>query len=283
MKKRQIIISESFIRTFLIVFMYGVAFGLGYITRLGNPDVTFNFYVSEQEIYALYTLNLKDLLDMIIIGPMFTVISFFLLKRILEDLKKFELPEKRIKLLFTIYLIAIVIFNYGNITHITMNRLNSQVPTTLETEAFYYAIYFLDEIVGHLFITLGFFVILTEVCYIHTLSLKNRVGTESFSNFFMRSRVEGYITIFFGILGGIITAFSYLEGQCAFVYLLLNPICGVVLFYFNFKREALKTKNNLILIMFLLMTITFIITVLLWGVFTGLKPVYPFFYQNSEI
>jgi len=283
MKKRQIIISESFIRTFLIVFMYGVAFGLGYITRLGNPDVSFSFYVSEQEIYALYILNLKDILDLVIIGPMFTLISFFLVKRILEDLKKFQLPEKRIKVLFTIYLISIVIFNYGNITHITMNRLNSQVPTALETEAFYYAIYFLDEIIGHLFITLGFFVILTEICYIHTLSLKNRIDSDSFSNFVMRSPVEGFITIFFGILGGIITAFSYLEGQCAFVYLLLNPICGLALFYFNHKRAALKTKNNLILIMFLLMTLTFTITVLLWGLFTGLKPVYPFFYQNSEI
>ncbi len=283
MRKKQIIISESFIRTFLIVLMYGVAFGLGYITRLGNPDVTYRFYVSEQEIYALYRLNLKDILDLIIIGPMFTVISFFLVKRILEDLKKYDLPEKRIKYLFTIYLLAVVIFNYGNITHITMNRLNSQVPAALETEAFYYAIYFLDEIIGHLFITLGFFVILTEICYIHTLSLKNRVGADSFSNFIMRSRLEGYITTFFGILGGIITAFSYLEGQCAFVYLLLNPICGVVLFYFNNKRAALKTKNNLILMMFLLMTITFTMTVLLWGLFTGLKPVYPFFYQNSEI
>lgn len=283
MKKRQIKISESFIRTFLIVIMYGVAFGLGYITRLGNPDLFFSFYVSEQEVYAFYRLNLKDLLDLIIIGPFFTVISFFLVKRILEDLKKYELPEKRSKLLFTIYLIAIVIFNYGNITHITMNRLNSQVPIALETEAFYYAIYFLDEIIGHLFITLGFFVILTEICYIHTLSLKNRVGTDSFSNFFMRSHLEGYITIFFGILGGIITAFSYLEGQSAFVYLLLNPICGALLFYFNYKRAALKTKNNLILIMFLLMTLTFTITVLLWGVFTGFKPVYPFFYQNSEL
>ena len=283
MKSRQIIISESFIRTFLIVFMYGVAFGLGYITRLGNPDLIFSFYVSEQEIYALYRLNLKDLLDLIIIGPMFTVISFFLVKRILEDLKKYELPEKRTKLLFTIYLIAIVIFNYGNITHVTMNRLNSQVPTALETEAFYYAIYFLDEIIGHLFITLGFFIILIEVCYIHTVSLKNRVGTESFSNFFMRSRLEGYITMFFGIIGGIIMAFSYLEGQCAFVYLLLYPICSLVLSYINNKRAALKTNNNLILIMFLLMTLAFIITVLLWGLFTGFKPVYPFFYQNSEI
>ena len=283
MKKRQIIISESFIRTFLIVIMYGVAFGLGYITRLGNPDLTFSFYVSEQQIYASYQLNLKDILDLIIIGPFFTVISFFLVKRILDDLKKYKLPEKRIKLLFTAYLIAIVVFNYGNITHVTLNRLNSQVLAAFETEAFYYAIYFLDEIVGHLFITLGFFVILTEICYIHTLSLRNRVGTDSFSNYFMRSRLEGYITIFFGILGGIITAFSYLEGQCAFVFLFLNPICGVILFYYNNKRAALKTKNNLILMMFLLMTITFTMTVLLWGLFTGLKPVYPFFYQNSEI
>ena len=80
--------------------MYGVAFGLGYLTRLGNPDLTFSFYVSEQEIYAQYQLNLKDILDLIIIGPFFTVISFFLVKRILDDLKKYEMPEKRIKLLF---------------------------------------------------------------------------------------------------------------------------------------------------------------------------------------
>ena len=176
-----------------------------------------------------------------------------------------------------------MIFNYGNITHITMNRLNSQVPTALETEAFYYSIYFLDEIIGHLFITLGFFVILTEICYIHTLSLKKRVGSDSFSNFFMRSRIEGHITVIFGILGGIITAFSYLEGQCAFVFLLLNPICSVLLFYFNEKRANVKFKKNLILVMFLLMTVTFTITVIIWGLFTGFKPVYPFFYQNSEL
>ena len=34
---------------------------------------------------------------------------------------------------------------------------------------------------------------------------------------------------------------------------------------------------------FILMTIAFSITILLWGVFTGIKPFYPYFYQATEL
>ena len=130
--------SESFKRTFLVILSYSLAFGLGYIALLFNPNIFLTYYISEQEKFVSYSINLKDLLDLLFIGPIFTILSFLLLKRILDDLKAQGVPDGIITLCYVIFLIAIVMYNYGNAVHVTMSRLNHQIEEVYGSEQVYY-------------------------------------------------------------------------------------------------------------------------------------------------
>jgi hypothetical protein len=270
--------STSFKRSFLIILAYGIGFGIGYITQLGNPRVSISFYVSEQKRFATYGLKLKDLLDLILVTPLFAIISFILLKKIIDDLSGREISSKKINTAYFIFLIALILFAYGNMIHITMNRLNADIAKDYGTEQVYYSVYFLDEFLGHHLVEIGFFIIFTEIAFLHTLNISD---SEYLSKNLMNKK-ESSLNSVFGIALGVATSLLYLEGQSAFVFLILNPIICVILIYYN-KRNKIRLKENSLLMLFLLMTISFTITTILWGVFTGIKPAYPFFFQNSEV
>ena len=143
--------SESFKRSFLVVIAYGLAFGLGYLTRLYNPNINIPFYISEQEKIVYYHLKLKDLLDLLFIGPIFTVTAFILLKRILDQLKPQSLSENKIIIFYALFLLAAVLYNYGNAIHVTMNRLNAQIVDEHNSEDFYYQVYYEDNMMSNSF------------------------------------------------------------------------------------------------------------------------------------
>lgn len=272
--------SDSFKHSFLIIIAYGISFGLGYLTRLSNPPIEITFYISEQTKWVTYQLSLKDLLDLVFIGPIFTIFTFILIRRILNKFRERGISENKIVFAYIIYLLAIVLFNYGNITHVTMNRLNSQVIAEYSTTDFYYAIYYLDEFIGHHLITLGFFIIFVENCLLHTFNLGE--GLKSSNMEPKLTRKEQNINYIFGIGLGIATSFAYLEGQCAFLFLLLNPIVAAILIVIS-KKQGISLKKNSLVILFLIMTVVFSIIVILWGFIYGFKPYYPYFYQRSEI
>lgn len=273
--------SESFRRSFLLVMAYGLAFGLGYIFRWGQVIV--NYYISEQKKFVSYQMNMKDLMDLLFIGPIFTILSFLVVKRILDSLPTPNFSENKKQLCYIIFLIAIVCYNYGNMIHVTMNRLNSQIIEEYNTEDFYYSVYFLDEIVGHLLITIGFFVVFVELCFLHTLDLKfkKQLSQEAFAKLLM-TKQEVRWNFIFSVGLGIVSAFAYLEGQCAFLFLILNPIISLLLIFYS-RRAKVRVKENSLITLFILMTITFAIVVLIWAGLFGVKLYYPFFYQNSEL
>ncbi|MHA1149429.1 MAG: hypothetical protein ACTSR8_14425 [Promethearchaeota archaeon] len=273
--------SESFKRSFLIILAYGLAFGLGYSTKLFNPEIAMPFYISEQEKIVYYHLKLKDVLDLVFIGPIFTILSFLLVKRLLDELRKQGISENKILFYYALFLTAIVLYNYGNIIHVTMNRLNARVKDDYNTDELYYEIYYLDEMIGHHFLTIGFFIVFAEVCYLHNLSLRNAKAREMNNDFLLKKGEELWNYVFgFGL--GIATALAYLEGQCAFLFLILNPIVCLILVIHSYKSSKLIKENSLLMI-FIIMTIVFTFTVLIWAVGTGIKPYYPYFYQNSEL
>ena len=237
--------------------------------------------MSEQQRFGSYTIGLKDFIDLLLIGPIFTILTFLLMRRIITDYSRYTESKDRIQGLYVAYLIAIVLFNYGTIIHVTMNRLNSQITGDLRSEGVYDAIYFLDEVIGHLFLTLGFFLILYEAAYLHMLTIKHRSEAKDLEGF-MLGEGEKRINLFYGIALGVITTVAYLEGQCAFIFLILYPIF-TVLFIIMAKKQGVSLQENSFLVMILLMTIFFTISTVLYAFITGIKPVYPFFYQPSEL
>ena len=272
--------SDSFKHSFLIIIAYGVAFGIGYLTRLYNPPIHVYYYLSEHDKIVGYQLNLKDVLDLVFIGPIFTIFSFFLLRRILTHLSENGHTEHKVIFAYVVFLIAIVLFNYGNIIHVTMNRLNSQIRDEYGTEQVYYSVYYLDEIIGHHFLTIGFFIIFVENCALHTLNLSKSL--DSGDPKILMNPTEKKWNYVFGSLLGAITAFAYLEGQSAFLFLILNPIFSGLLIIYSLKKK-IKIQENSLLMLFLLMTVVFSVVTILWGILFGIKPYYPYFYQNSEL
>ena len=131
------------------------------------------------------------------------------------------------------------------------------------------------------FLGLGFFIILTEYCFLHTFNLNQHKGFEDFSEFLMNKHEENW-NFLFGLALGIITALAYAEGQSAFIFLILNPIICFLLLIYSKKKDIKVRKNSMVMI-FILMTIAFSITILLWGIFIGIKPFYPYFYQATEL
>lgn len=271
--------SESFKRSFLVIFAFGFSFGIGFLFQWGILSI--RFYVSEQAIYAIYEFTLKDLIDLLVTGPVFTLVSFFLIKRILDELSGSEISEKAIITYYMVFVIAIVMFNYGNIIHVTMNRLYNQIKNDYNAEDVYYSVVFLDEIIGHLLLNIGFFIFITEVCFLHTKSLNFSFESNQKTALLLKSQKERFWNFFMGMLLGISTALAYIEGQCAFVFLILNPIFAFLLFMHSKYRDV-EIKENSILVLYLLMTIFYAITILVWVLFTGLIPVYPYFYQLLE-
>ncbi len=271
--------SESFKRSFLLVLSYGIAFGIGYLFRFG--ELTVWFYVSEQKKIASYQLGLKDFVDLLCIGPIFTIISFFAIKRVFDELNQVKFSKNKESICYIVYLIAIAVFNYGNMIHVTANRLNSQVIDDYNTEAFYYSIYFLDEFIGHLLITIGFFVVFVELTFLHSITIKKREESKDTANFYMKDR-EPIFNCIFGVGLGAVTAEAYLEGQCAFLFLILNPLFSVILLLFA-KKIKIDIRMNSLLMLFIIMTIIFTIFVVVWAFLFGIKPYYPFFYQGSEL
>ena len=199
----------------------------------------------------------------------------------MDDLKTKNLEDNKITIYYLIFIIAIVIFSSGNIAHVLLNRLNADVIDDYNTQSFYYMIYYIDEFLGHTLIMIGFFIVLSEICFLHTLDLQKRLETDEYSDILLRNK-EPFWNYIIGIGLGVGTAFTYLEGQSAFLFLFLNPaLCALV--YIQSRKYGIKVKENGLLIMIILMTITFIISVLIWSIVTGIKPYYPFFYQNSEV
>ncbi len=271
--------SESFKRSFLVVLSYGIAFGIGYLFRFG--ELTVWFYVSEQKKIASYQLGLKDFVDLLCIGPIFTIISYFAIKRVIGDLNRFKFSKNKESICYIVYLIAIVFFNYGNMIHVTANRLNSQVIDEYSKEAFYYSIYFLDEFIGHLLITIGFFIVLVELTFLHSIDIKKREESKDVSNFYLKDK-EPIFNYIFGLALGAVTAEAYLEGQCAILFLILNPLFSVILLLFA-KKIKIDIRKNSMLMLFIIMTIVFTIFVIVWALLFGIKPFYPYLFQPSEL
>jgi ABC-type sugar transport system permease subunit len=76
-------------------------------------------------------------------------------------------------------------------------------------------------------------------------------------------------------------ALALIEGQAGFDFLVISLVLIVIILY-CVKFKGFKLKNNVFTYFILIYLISTVISMIVYGVITGFKPGYPFFYQLSE-
>ncbi|MHA1300311.1 MAG: hypothetical protein ACTSO9_12890 [Candidatus Helarchaeota archaeon] len=181
---------------------------------------------------------------------------------------------------------AMLIFSLGAGFHYVGDALDTILPfdwikicllTGNYNEAiilFYFKIpaYFFDEVVAHKLEHFGLFGVYSGLAlmqYWHPI--ENELEDRDF-----------YLLIFLGGIYGVATMIALAEGQAAFEFLFIS--IGLLIFsIYKIKTLKIDLRKMPFLSFFVFFLLLIVIITPLWGLFTGFKSYYPFFYQMSEL
>ena len=179
--------------------------------------------------------------------------------------------SKRFKdISLSLYLVFLTIFCMGHVIHVVANHLNGKVSNLgLEETTLFYAVYFWDEYVGHTTIAVGFYAVFIMMSVLNILFLiddkKNYKEEQIVVN-----RNDKYWALFIGAIGGLIQAQAFLEGQCNFIFLIVNPAALLSFYLISFKYKFDYKKSPFILGL-IAITISYSIFTFIWVGFTVMR------------
>lgn len=257
---------------YLIIFFAGYAAILE--LPIGNITIAIPCVLETTEI-AWFEISLGTMLDIIITSP-FAMIMFYLIYKSLiiqptpNEAKPSEIKKNSIKVLLYG---ACITFIVGVIMHAVANGLNgiagNHVPPPDELQT---AIYYFDEVLGHKLIHAGIIAFLIGGM---ALQFWHR-------NDLQLSKVDLFGVYFWPSAIGVGYMLTLVEGQAAFDILVTSIILiAVILFYIKFK--GLKLNENVFTHFVLVFLIAIVVSTIVFGLITGFKPGYPFFYQLNEL
>ncbi len=261
---------------FLIVFLLALLLFYVIIPRfyLGSID----FWVNISELNGAvghFSTSVKLVGEIILMGPAFAVIYFFLMKYLISDIDEEQGKNKYyINLIEIGVVIFISISCTGHIVHVLFNEINKiyiNSYNVMDTSELYSFIYYFDEWLGHHLIHIGYF------GYILMALLAEFLGKEH-----RKLNWDEIIYTFLSSIGlCIIFGYFTYEGQAAFMMLILCTLLLIieVLVVFKKKVNVLNYPILLATIACNMMVIGFFIA---WTLVFGLKPYYPFVFQPSE-
>ncbi|MHA1727834.1 MAG: hypothetical protein ACTSWY_03800 [Promethearchaeota archaeon] len=252
-----------------ILLFYG-AYGLFYVIALlyrrWLPSFTFHFWIAEKSQEVQFTMDLAEVCDILLLGVFFSINAFrsFIMLQDKDD------PDKKIQGRFS-FLLGIILLNIGVSLHMVTNQLHEF--THLMSESFIESdpnltylslgLYFWDEIVSHLLIGLGFFILV--FCFLFVES----------KNYRSTSELKGWLIKLICIGVGLGIAYGYIEGQAAVPFFF---VCIILIPTTLFKRRKRPFHNATLLV-----CVGYIILVLVYGIITGVKPYYPYLKQIEEL
>ena len=256
---------------------YGIFYIIAFVYRFFLPTVSIPFVIAELDKQVDFTMDIAELLDLLYLGIIFSINSFFTF----NWLSTLLAPNKKImKITRIFFMISIIILNFGVVTHMVANQLNEFMHAIIDRgeviapgsnlEQLQLGLYFWDEIASHIFTGLGMFCLMTLFI---RMERRNNI-TEIFN-----SKKDFWIKIM-SLAVGCGIAFGLIEGQAGALFFVL----GVLLMIFiilqmigkKYKNKPFTTATLLVLLGYILFTAIYVI-------FTGLKSNYPFIKQISEV
>jgi len=208
----------------VILYFYG-AYGLFYIIgltyRLFLPEIKIPFILAESGKKVFYSMELSEILDIIFIGIAFTITSFYAFNWLLVMLPQgTDIKTKRNYNL--IFIIAILLTNYGVMTHMVTNQLNNIVSNMIEAgqivsfnselDQLTLGIYLWDEIISHMLGSTGFFLI-------GLLFIRMEQNSKVREKFNTRNDVLTYSLSF---IIGMFASFFAIEGQVGTIFFIIS-------------------------------------------------------------
>jgi hypothetical protein len=281
--KFKIHITEDFKPFLLIVLAYAIGIGFPYLFQyIFKFRVPFSFWISEQDLLVNYDISSKLFMDVVFTSPFFAVCSYFGFRMMLKRMSEERFSKRFKDISLSLFLVFLTIFCMGHVIHVVANHLNGKVSNLgLEETNLFYAVYFWDEYIGHTTIGVGFygiFLLMSLLNIVFLIDDKKKYKEEQINV----NRNDKYWALFVGAIGGLIQAQAFLEGQCNFIFLIVNP-ASLLSFYLISLKYKFDFKKSSFIWGLIAITISYSIFTFIWVGFTGIKPYYPFFYQGSEL
>ncbi|MFX0100519.1 MAG: hypothetical protein ACFFCS_13175, partial [Candidatus Hodarchaeota archaeon] len=149
------------------------------------------------------------------------------------------------------------------------------------SEDIYTFIYFIDEFLSHGMVFIGIIAIIWIIISIEPIS--NLPGDYKFKK--QRGRTITLMVSGFGL--GIVQSFGALEGQSAFLLMILCIGSIGTIFIIHLIKGKISSTLRILdrpyLLFFILFTISLTIVNLVWGFLVGYLPTYPFLQQPGDV
>ena len=262
---------------FLVIFLFTLLLFYRIIPLFYSGSVDFWFNISELDgATAHFSTSVRLIWEIILMGPVFSVIYFFLMKYLRKEVDENDKITKLYMNLVDIGIISFIcILCMGHVVHMMFDFASRTYYQThgyqMDTSEVYSFLYFSDEMLGHHLIHIAYFGFITMALIIEFLGKDHKK-----MNWFE------LITIILLSVGLSIVYYTTFEGQAAFTLLILY----VALFGIEVLVVLIKKINPLKRPILLTTMITSVIVIGLyiwWVTMFGTKPYYPFIFQPSEV
>lgn len=258
---------------YLIIFFAG--YGALLELPIGSITIAIPCVLETTEI-AWFEIPLVSMLDIIITSPFAMIMFYFIYKSLITqpipDAKPSEVKQNSIKVLLYGACISFIV---GVIMHAVANSLNGMfvppnpVPPVGDLQI---AIYYFDEVLGHKLIHIGIIAFLIGGM---VLQFWHRIDLHL-------SKVDLFGVYFWPSAIGAVYMLTLVEGQAAFDLLVISLVLiAIILYYIKFR--GLKLSENVFTHFVLVLLVAIVVSTIVFGIITGFKPGYPFFYQLNEL
>ncbi|MCP4762480.1 MAG: hypothetical protein GY870_11925 [archaeon] len=255
------------------VFWYFIGFAICYFTGMIysiflSGEIPFIFVIAElDDLPGSSSMSIRDLIDLIMMGPTFGVIAWWIRTKTIGELQKNKLLYD--KKWDYAYIFCIGIMVMGNTAHVIANRFSA---AAVEVGGSLQGVYFYDEFFGH-------FVLVMPLFLMSYINFKEQVRVPVS----YKMDTSKWTAVILGSIGfGIGVSLAMLEGQnnlpIMIVQLIFLPKVLIEL-----KKNWKEILTQPVIIFFLLELIAYIIMTIIHCSINGLKPNYPFMYQPSEL
>jgi hypothetical protein len=275
--------TPTIIPLYYFFFSFGIIFLLGLALFNVFGSFKIDFTIAETGLVETFYFPVGDIISVILLGPVFSTFAI----RTYELMREKVNPKKKKYihgvLVSVLYITFVIIFNFGAISHMVGNQLHNYIyeieiaqgypidPASI-LGALKAGIYLWDEVISHILIGIGFIGLLFINIHLDLIS----------DEVIKILPYEFIMIVIGGFLLGVGTAIGFIEGQCAILCLILLGVLSILIIVIV-KKNHYQYQKYPFLLCGLSMCIGFFVMVIIWIIYSGVKPYFPFLWQPSEL